>query len=136
MSRSLEFYCNKLGFKIVRDSVLRGKHIEFVTNGIFQSMRVVFIRPSIAGPTIELMQGIGEEESSEIVNETLPFPGAISILVDDLDHHVSTVLARGLAPVSEIFPVTDGEMRESRIVFYRDPDQHMIEFVELVRNSL
>lgn len=130
MTRSLEFYCERMGFKIADDSVLRGDLVRYISNGLCEEARVVLLRASPLGAMIELLElrpcyanGLAACISSLRL-------GALSVLVPDLDGHIEHARRNGLRPASEVFTVKLPRHGECRLVFFEDPDLNRLEFIQ------
>lgn len=128
MENSLAFYCNQIGFEIIEDYNLHGKLPQYVSKGHAETMRLVLLKCSKIGGALELLCFPKGEY------EVKPNQGNISLLVPDINNLVEKLSEKGLQPCSEVFDLEFPSIGRSRIIFYKDPDGHQIEFVEKIRN--
>jgi catechol 2,3-dioxygenase-like lactoylglutathione lyase family enzyme len=131
MDVALDFYCNKLGFLLVDDAMVRGPLIQWISSGICDTARLVLLRVSSVGAMIELQEFQAEGALSGGSQERPNRISLVSILVANLDSHISRVRSRGLKPTSEVFLVTLPRQGSCHVVFYEDPDGNQIEFLEV-----
>lgn len=128
MERSLDFYVRKLGYQIAEDVVVHGDLPRFVSFGHHVAMRIVILSVSRVGAGIELLAFIGPPREGELFLP--PHHGSLTLGVSDLDAQIARLRAVRVEPVSPVFEVAPPKAARSRIVFYRDPDGHMLEFIE------
>jgi len=136
MDSALEFYCTKLGFSIIDDTTIHGTLPGYLSDGAYNAVRLVLIRVSRVGAMIELQEF---KNDSLVSVQTIVRPlnsGQISILVSDLQGHISNAKENGLYPESDLFSVVLPRQGPCNIVFYRDPDGNRIEFVQVTQSSL
>jgi len=131
MDIALEFYCNKLGFLLVDDAVVHGPLIQCLSSGMYDAARLVLLRVSPVGAMIELQEFQTDSALSRDSQKALHRTGLVSILVANLDSHISNAKSRGLEPASEIFRVTLPRQGSCHVVFYEDPDGNRIEFLHV-----
>jgi catechol 2,3-dioxygenase-like lactoylglutathione lyase family enzyme len=130
MDASLAFYVGKLGCKVADDTIVRGSLVRFVSQGHYDAMRLVLLKVSSIGSMIELLEFQGDSALGKGRFQPAPHQGSITIMVDELNAWMASLAAQGLEPASDIFEVSTTKLGNSRIVFYFDPDGHMLEFFE------
>jgi glyoxylase I family protein len=130
MERSLAFYRDGLGLRVIFDVRLDGGGLEAVTGTKGAKGRMVgLLVPGAGRVSIELL-GFEEPRSER------PPPGRftgysnISLSVDDLDLAHAVCLAHGLKPLQH--PVDVGGVR---MFFLADPDGTAIELIEFPRGA-
>jgi catechol 2,3-dioxygenase-like lactoylglutathione lyase family enzyme len=131
MERSLDFYCNRLGFSVFEDAILEGPLIKRVSNGLYDALRLVLIRSSSVGAMIELQEFQAHRALTPDAATQPLRKGWISILVPDLRALIGNLRAQDLHPDSEIFVVELTKSRACEAVFYHDPDGNDLEFLQI-----
>lgn len=132
MSRSLDFYVRGLGFTLADDAVLRGKLPRFLSHEHYDAMRLVLLKPSAIGPMVELVEFQKDSALRGAPFEPPPHHGSLAMVVKDLDAHIAALRKKDIAPASEIYDVPMPKAN-SRVIFYRDPDGHLLEFMEILK---
>jgi catechol 2,3-dioxygenase-like lactoylglutathione lyase family enzyme len=134
MDVALNFYCEKLGFLLVDDAVVRGPLIQYLSFGTHDTARLVLLRVSSIGAMIELQElrtsSIELAGSHSTSCDTPRLCGLISILTENIESHISRARSRGLEPASGVFTVALPRQGSCRVVFYEDPDGNRIEFLQ------
>ena len=131
MDNALDFYCDKLGFLVVDDAMVRGPLIQYLSSGMYDAARLVLLRVSAVGAMIELQEFQADSESTGYRQKTPNWTGVVSILVANLGSHIGRVRSRGLEPTSDIFVVTLPRQGSCHVVFYEDIDGNRIEFLQV-----
>lgn len=131
MDVALNFYCNKLGFLLVDDALVRGPLIQCLSFGMYDAARLVLLRVSPVGAMIELQEFQADRALAGDSQKTPNRAGLVSILVTNLDSHISRARSRGLEPRSDVFMVTLPRQGSCHVVFYEDPDENRIEFLQV-----
>lgn len=130
IENSLKFYVDKLGMEVIEDTIVEGELVKFVSNGRFNTYRLVLLKISSQGAMIELMQYL--DESGDVHPEIIPHRGSTTILVKSIDKIVEKLKLKGILPSSDIFFVSSEKLGKSKIIFYKDPDGHIIEFLQVL----
>ena len=131
MDDALDFYCNKLGFLVVDDAMVRGALIQCLSSGMYDAARLVLLRVSPVGAMIELQEFQADGALTGDRQKTPNRTGLVSILVANLDSHIRRARSRGLEPTSDVFAVTLPRQGSCHVVFYEDPDGNRIEFLQV-----
>lgn len=129
MEKSLEFYVARLGFSVVRDAVIEGDLPRHVSKGAFEAMRLVLLSSSRGSAGVELVQFQGTESSPGF--RVIPHQGNVTFLVENVRDLIARLTTCGIKPENEIAEVMIPRVGRSEIVFFRDPDGHAIEFVQV-----
>lgn len=128
MKASLEFYCDKLGFSVCEDVVLNGAMVRRLSHSAHEKMRLVLLRVASVGSMIELV----EFHSNPATPSNFARPlGSVSILVSNLQDHMSRLLERGVNANNEIFDMALPISGHFKVAFCYDPDGNCVEFVEM-----
>ncbi len=131
MDIALNFYREKLGFMLVEDAIVRGPLIRYLSDGMCDAARLALLRVSVVGAMIELQELKADSVLPGNSHVAQRRPGLVSILVADLNSHVSSARSRGLEPASGVFLVTLPRQGTCHVVFYEDPDGNRLEFLQL-----
>jgi glyoxylase I family protein len=125
MERSLAFYRDGLGLRVIFDVKLEGAGLEAVTGSKGSKGRMVgLIVPGAGRVSIELL-GFDHPKSERPPQGRFTGYSNISLSVDDLDAAHAECVARGLRPLQK--PVDVGGVR---MFFLADPDGTAIELIE------
>jgi catechol 2,3-dioxygenase-like lactoylglutathione lyase family enzyme len=131
MERALAFYTGPLGLLVLEDCTLETEAARFLSAGKASKMRMVFLT---SGTTtsflVELIQLLDEkdQEASGGRRDVI-----FAFLVNDLAETIRAMTADGRQPVSDVFPIHLPQLGRAQVVFYRDPDGYLIEFVEFAK---
>lgn len=129
MEKSLEFYVARLGFSVVRDTVIEGDLPRHISRGAFDVMRLVLLSSAPGSAGVELVQFQGSERGPGF--RVVPLQGNISFLVEDVRDLIARLRNCGITPETEIAAIMIPRVGHSEIAFIRDPDGHAIEFVQI-----
>lgn len=131
MARSLCFWVDGLGGRIVEEAVLYGEAAKFVTNGRADSVRLFFIALPTEGGAESLVELIAPQGQDAALPAAPPadFRSNITLAVSDLDATLARLASRGVTPCSGVFEIELARLGKSRMIFFRDPDGHLIELV-------
>ena len=130
MERSLAFYRDGLGLRVIFDVRLDGAGLEAVTGARGAQGRMVGLLVQGAGRvSIELL-GFEQPRSERPPSGRFTGYSNISLSVDDLDAAWDACAARGLAPLQK--PVDVGGVR---MFFLADPDGTSIELIGFPRGA-
>ncbi len=130
MERSLAFYRDGLGLRVIFDVRLEGAGLEAVTGAKGASGRMVgLLVPGAGKVAIELL-GFESPKSAPPPRGRFTGYSNISLSVDDLDAAYAECAARGLRPLHQ--PVEVGGVR---MFFLADPDGTPIELIQFPRGA-
>lgn len=127
VSASLAFYGKLLDIKIIDDAIVEGAVPEFLSEGRTRRMRLALFKLAPVGSMIELIEFMDLTEelgSARFRNRT-----SISVFVGELVSVIKRGTEQGIAPESDVMPVQLPRSGDSEIVFFRDPDGYLLEFV-------
>lgn len=126
--RSLDFYCNTLGFELIsRDEDRRGPFLDqmFGMEGVIIKLSLV----RAGGEIIEVIEPVAPPELRAVTDHSESPRGIARIgwEVDEIDSMVDDLKAKGVEFVSEIVDMTVGHYAGGKVVFLRDPDGILLE---------
>jgi catechol 2,3-dioxygenase-like lactoylglutathione lyase family enzyme len=135
LSRSIAFYHETLGlpFALAPTDWAEDGHLpEALGVASPVKLRIAAFRIGDAGTIIELLEYASppsERDRALVQNDV----GAchVAILVDDIDAHAEDLRAKGVPFNSVVHDIEEGPFEGWRWVYFRDPDGHTIELVEL-----
>jgi catechol 2,3-dioxygenase-like lactoylglutathione lyase family enzyme len=132
IERSLTFYRDLLGFSIFEESTVEGDVVRFLSNGHYSAMRLVLLKlaPIALSTKLELLQFDECSRLTEAPDRPHPHAGSLAFCVPNLDEHIRRLRERGIEPCSDTFAIALPRLGRNSIVYYRDPDGHLIEFLE------
>lgn len=138
---SLRFYVDGLGFTVVEDALIRGEIPRFLSDGRYDSARMVMLQSARFGAMVELLQ-FPVEECGDIGRPTHrgngrsratafgPGLSSISFLVDNMNDLTTRLASGGITPLTKPLPVDLPRLGSSLVLFVEDPDGNRIELVE------
>jgi catechol 2,3-dioxygenase-like lactoylglutathione lyase family enzyme len=133
MERSLAFYTDSLGLLVLEDCTVETEAARFLSAGKASKMRMVFLTSgtttSFMVELIQLLDEKDQEASGERRDVIFAF------LVDDLPQAIRSLAVDGRQPVTDVFPIELPQLGRAQVVFFRDPDGYLIEFVEFVKTG-
>jgi glyoxylase I family protein len=130
IERSLAFYRDGLGLRVIFDVALDGAGLEAVTGTKGARGRMVgLLVPGAGRVSIELL-GFHSPKSEPPPRGRFTGYSNISLSVDDLDAAHAACVARGLEPLQK--PVDVGGVR---MFFLADPDGTSIELIQFPRGA-
>lgn len=126
MERMLSFYCQNLGLKKVEDVVVKGEAPIFLSNRCYNEYRLVLLKNHYSYTMIELLQFLPKSDTNMAsTNVTLTFwTPSLAKKAEELSH-------KGVYPVSNEIGVSLPAIGSSIIQFYRDPENNLVEFLEM-----
>jgi glyoxylase I family protein len=130
LERSLAFYRDGLGLRVIFDLSLDGPGLDAVTAGEGNRGRMVGCLVPGSGVTVELLQLPAPAEPPARSAQATGYTN-ISLAVSDLDAAHRACEARGLRPLQK--PVEVGGVR---MFFLADPDGTPIELIEFPDGAL
>lgn len=131
MDRSVAFYTDSMGLLVLEDCTVETEAARFLSGGKASKMRMVFMTSgATTSLMIELIQLLDDkdQEASGGSRDTI-----FAFLVKDLQHAIGAMAVDGRQPVSDVIPIELLHLGRAQVVFYRDPDGHLIELVEFVK---
>jgi len=129
IEKSVEFYSKYLKYSVVEDTKVISPAAMFLSNNQTDSMRLVFLKRNNRSPMIELIQFLDSSGKELILDDGFNLNLSLSFLVNDVPDSISELSNDGLLPVSDIFKIELINLGTTRIVFYQDPDGHLIEMI-------
>jgi catechol 2,3-dioxygenase-like lactoylglutathione lyase family enzyme len=133
MERSVAFYTKSLGLLVLEDCAVETEAARFLSAGTCPKMRMVFLtsgnRNSMLVELIQLLDdgGHGASAASARRRDVI-----LAFLVSDLAEATRAMAADGQHPVSDVIEIELTQLGRAQVVFYRDPDGYLIEFVAFV----
>ena len=131
METALRFYNGALGFTIVEDTVISGPFVQSSCEGHYDALRIVILKSSKIGATLELQEFQPGSARSADASEFPLRRGWVSLLVRDLRALVHDLKGQNIQPVSDIFAVKLEQTRSCEVVFFDDPDGNRLEFLQI-----
>jgi glyoxylase I family protein len=126
-NRSVEFYCDVLGFELVsKDDDRRGPFLDqmFALDGVV--IKLALVRGG--GEIIELIEPVSPPELVVTDASTGSFGIArLGFEVDEIEKMVEELTARGVEFISDIVDMTVGHYAGGKVVFFKDPDGILLE---------
>ena len=132
IDKSLGFYVDKLGFQVADESIVEGDLAKFLSGNTCDKYRMVFLKLAQFGPMIELIEFLdtGDDDAPVPVSSKAPRVN-ITILVDSISDLLKRLGCIGLFPSSDLYNVSLSKLGNANIVYFKDPDGYLIEFVEM-----
>lgn len=130
MERSVEFYTQSMGLLVLEDCVLETGAALFLSGGTCPKMRMVFLTSGGTNSMlVELIQLLDDDCAGASAVPARRREVILAFLVSDLAEAIRSMAANGRHPVSEVFDIRLTQLGRARVVFYRDPDGYLVEFV-------
>lgn len=126
--RSLDFYCNTLGFELIsRDEDRRGPFLDqmFGMSGVVIKLSLL----RAGGEIIEVIEPVAPAELKAVTDRS-DTPRGIARIgweVNEIEEMVADLKAKGVEFVSDIVDMTVGHYAGGKVVFFRDPDGILLE---------
>jgi catechol 2,3-dioxygenase-like lactoylglutathione lyase family enzyme len=131
MERSVAFYTKSLGLLVLEDCVLETEAAFFLSAGTCRKMRMVFLTSGNASSMmVELIQLLDDGGQAASAASSRCREVILAFLVSDLGEVARAMAEHGQLPVSDVFEIQLTQLGRARVVFYRDPDGYLVEFVE------
>ncbi len=131
MERSVAFYTDTMGLLMLEDCTVETEAARFLSAGKASKMRMVFLTSgSTTSFMLELIQLLDEndQEASGGRRDII-----LAYRVNDLQEAIRAMADDGHQPVSDVIPIELSHLGRAKVVFYRDPDGYLIEYVEFVK---
>lgn len=126
LAKSLDFYINKLGMKIITEREISGEYAEKVLG--IPNVKLFYVKldfdENITTPRFELHYYL-----YPLVEDVIPF-GHISLTVDNLESEYERLTKLNVSFISPPLIAPDSGRR---VCFCADPDYNLIELVEEVK---
>jgi glyoxylase I family protein len=126
-NRSVEFYCDVLGFELVsKDDDRRGPFLDqmFALDGVV--IKLALVRGG--GEIIELIEPVSPPELVVTDASSASFGIArLGFEVDEIEQMVEQLTARGVQFLSDVVDMTVGHYAGGKVVFFKDPDGILLE---------
>jgi glyoxylase I family protein len=125
--RSLEFYCDTLGFELIsRDEERRGPFLDQMFNVKEVVIKLALVRAG--GEIVEIIEVISPVEIRGNDGSQVRYGIArIGWEVDEIEAMVEKLTAKGVEFLSDIVDMTVGHYAGGKVVFFRDPDGIILE---------
>jgi catechol 2,3-dioxygenase-like lactoylglutathione lyase family enzyme len=131
MERSVEFYTRSLGLLAIEDCTVETEAALFLSGGTCPKMRMVFLTTGGTNSfMVELIQLLGDGAHGTSATPARSRDVILAFRVDDLAAATRAMSANGQQPVSQVIDIQLSLLGRARVVFYRDPDGYLVEFVE------
>jgi catechol 2,3-dioxygenase-like lactoylglutathione lyase family enzyme len=130
MKRSLPFYRDLLGLKVVRDKVRRGKVFEQLTGFPGAALRVVVLEDGESGHLLELIEYLHPKGKRHRLRLCDAGATHISYYVDDLDEAYERLKAKGVRFHSPPITIRRGGRTVGKALYLYDPDGNIVELFE------
>jgi catechol 2,3-dioxygenase-like lactoylglutathione lyase family enzyme len=137
VERSLAFYADTLGLIVLEDCVVEDNDAAFfLSGGTCRKMRMVFLmNPNTRSSMVELIQFLDDDGRGAAAASALRQDVTFAFRVSDLDEVARAMAADGRRPVSDVFRMQLSQLGHAQVVFYRDPDGRLLEFVAFVEGE-
>jgi catechol 2,3-dioxygenase-like lactoylglutathione lyase family enzyme len=131
MERSIRFYRDTLGMQLVRRQEGTAPYLANVTGFPGVRLQIAFLKVSTDDPhVLELLQYVSHPAQGTDRATNRPGNGHLCIKVDDIHEWYRTLIAQGVAAISEPVLITAGINEGAYAVYVRDPDGFTIELYE------
>lgn len=131
LERSLEFYIDLLGFKLLSTQVANSDYIfDIVEIPGLKEINIAFVEIP-GGHVIEVLEYVGIDTYSGSARSCDYGTGHICLQVEDLEDMFEELKAKGVAFKSKnVAHITAGANKGSKAVYMLDPDGYIIELME------
>ena len=135
LDRSIDFYHDKLGlpFALAPTDWSEDAHLpEALGCEGPVRMRLAAFKIADGGTILELLEYASpQSERDRALVQNNVGASHVAILVDDIDAYVDDLESKDVPFNSRVHDIDEGPFEGWRWVYFRDPDGHTIEFVEL-----
>jgi catechol 2,3-dioxygenase-like lactoylglutathione lyase family enzyme len=129
LERALAMYTQLLGFEVVEDCVVETDAALFLSGGATRRMRLVFLSLSSRSSMVELIQLLDDANQGLPASSDGRFDWNLTFLVPNLDSAKPLLAASGLRQVSEEYEAALPKLGTARVIYCRDAEGYLIEFV-------
>jgi catechol 2,3-dioxygenase-like lactoylglutathione lyase family enzyme len=130
IERSLVFYRDVLGMKVVRRQTGSAPYLATVTGFEGVRLEVAMLQPADGGSMLELLQYVSHPAPATDRATNRPGNGHLCFKVDDLRAACRELRARGVTMMSEPTEITAGTHAGGWAVYLRDPDGFTVELYQ------
>ena len=129
LDSTISYYKEFLGFELVEDCLIEGEVVSFLSNNKASKMRLAFLVRNKRSTQVELIQFLDDRGYKIIADDKIKLNLSLSFLVPDLEEVIAFYKTKGIEPASSIFEIKLSVLGKTRIVFFKDPDGYLIEFI-------
>lgn len=135
IERSLAFYVDLLGARVVEDTVVQGTLPQFYSGGAADSMRLVMLRLPCGrfqlGHMIELLELLPRDGATpDAANPGRAPAWNLTLSVQNLDETVATLAGAGVELLVPPTVIELPKLGRARLILARDPDGNLVEIVQ------
>jgi len=134
VDRSIDFYHKVLGLEVEGRSVIDTDNVRTLVGVPFTELVCVFLALP-GGGSLELLQYCGVKSGTISAPPSHAGSGHLCLWVEGLDAILARARARGGVTISAV-PVPSTRYPGAKVVYLRDPDDFMLELIELHRESI
>lgn len=131
IERSLEFYRDRLGMKVVGQQLGTAPYLSTITR--FQNVQIKFAFLEIGGRsehTLELLEYVSHPGEPQDPATNRPGNGHLCFEVDDIGETYERLKSQGVRFKSEPVPITAGVNKGAYAVYFLDPDGYTLELYQ------
>ena len=130
IDRSLTFYRDVLGLRLVRRQTGTAPYVAAVTGFEGVRLEIALLQPADGGSMLELLQYVSHPAPPTDRATNRPGNGHLCFKVEDLRAACAELRQRGVTLVSEPIEITAGAHAGGWAVYLRDPDGFTIELYQ------
>jgi len=132
LERSLSFYCDLLGFEVIKRMGESGEYIDRML--VLEGVKVTTVKMAASdGNLIELLSFHSHKGEQECERKLYDIGiSHLALTVDDLDYVYQKLISNGVTFNAPPQPSPDGY---AKVTFCMDPDGNFIELVEVLKNN-
>jgi catechol 2,3-dioxygenase-like lactoylglutathione lyase family enzyme len=130
IERSLTFYRDVLGLKLVRRQTGTAPYLAMVTGFERVRLEIALLQPADGGSMLELLQYVSHPAPPTDRATNRPGNGHLCFKVEDVRGACAELRRRGVTLVSEPTEVTAGAHAGGWAVYLRDPDGFTVELYQ------
>jgi lactoylglutathione lyase len=130
IERSLAFYRDVLGMRLVRRQTGTAPYLSLVTGFEGVRLEIALLQPADGGSMLELLQYVSHPAPPTDRATNRPGNGHLCFKVDDIRAAGAELRQRGVTLVSEPTEITAGAHTGGWAVYLRDPDGFTVELYQ------
>ena len=130
IDRSLAFYRDVLGLRLVRRQTGTAPYLAAVTGFEGVRLEIALLQPADGGSMLELLQYVSHPAPPTDRATNRPGNGHLCFKIDDLPAACAELRQRGVTLVSEPTEITAGAHAGGWAVYLRDPDGFTVELYQ------
>ena len=130
IDRSLAFYRDALGLRLVRRQTGTAPYLAAVTGFEGVRLEIALLQPADGGSMLELLQYVSHPAPPTDRATNRPGNGHLCFKVEDIRAACAELRQRGVTLVSEPIEITAGAHAGGWAVYLRDPDGFTIELYQ------